>query len=270
MGNGQLTAKVMDITPQVAAEWLAMNSNYRRLSERRAERLAEQMKSGRWDVNGEAIKFNGDGTLKDGQHRLRACVLADRPFQSLVCWNVASDVNMDTGQRRTFADLLRSKGETNAVALSAAVVWLWRIRTTRMVRSAGAAGGPGHAELLALFHRNKKIVSSVQFTAKCKPLVSNSYAGTLHYLFSEVDPEVAEAFFNGLAHGENLKQNDPLRRLRERLLRDKTQNAKLTIVEKMALIIKAFNLYNAGRECQQIYWRASGPTAEEFPQVGVI
>ena len=69
-GNGN--AKIVDITPEMAREYLEKNSHNRRLSERSVRNLATAIKNGEWQVNGEAIKVDKEGNLLDGQHRLSA------------------------------------------------------------------------------------------------------------------------------------------------------------------------------------------------------
>ena len=41
---------------------------------------AEDMAAGRWKENGETIKFDSEGRLIDGQHRLAAVVKANTPI----------------------------------------------------------------------------------------------------------------------------------------------------------------------------------------------
>lgn len=64
------------ITPQVAQMMLEHNTHNRNLTESRAQAYARDMASGNWRYTGEGIKFGPDGTLLDGQTRLRAIVLS--------------------------------------------------------------------------------------------------------------------------------------------------------------------------------------------------
>ena len=105
-------AEMEMITPQIASEYLAKNTNnYRVLSKSKVDSYAEDMKSGNWQENGEGIAFSEDGTLKDGQHRLQAIIRSGVTIPMLVVRGVASDVQIyDWGTGRTNAQVARSGG----------------------------------------------------------------------------------------------------------------------------------------------------------------
>jgi hypothetical protein len=89
---------IVKITPEIAADWLE-NRNLgknRKLSLRTAGRYAKAMSDGRWMVTHQGIAFDSDGFLIDGQHRLRAVVLAGMSVEMFVA------VGFDSG---TFAIL---------------------------------------------------------------------------------------------------------------------------------------------------------------------
>src|SRR3990172_2754159 len=76
--------EVVEITPDLAARWLLSNTHNRTMKVKAIARYAADIRSGAWYVNGETIKFAADGTLLDGQNRLRACIEAGRAFTSVV------------------------------------------------------------------------------------------------------------------------------------------------------------------------------------------
>lgn len=104
------------ITPEKAREYLGMNTdNYRKLNPMRVTTYAADMKSGRWQLNGEGIKFAKNGTLLDGQHRLQAIIKANMPVEMLVIWDVEDDVSIyDLNAPRTLASVLRKNGTVEA------------------------------------------------------------------------------------------------------------------------------------------------------------
>ena len=77
------------ITPDQARQYLAFNTNNRNLRKAHVEKLANDIKNGRWVYNSATIVFNGDGTLLDGQHRLAAIIDADTPVKVAVARGVA-------------------------------------------------------------------------------------------------------------------------------------------------------------------------------------
>jgi hypothetical protein len=75
--------------------------------------FAEAMRRGEWLVTHQGIAFDVNGVLVDGQHRLAAVIEADQPVEMTVFTEVpegAFDV-LDTGKRRTAADVLAIEGE---------------------------------------------------------------------------------------------------------------------------------------------------------------
>lgn len=100
------------ITPEMAKEYLTVNTeNYRGLSKDRVISYSSDMKNGRWQFNGEAIKFDESGKLIDGQHRLHAIVRAGVPVDMLVIRGVETGVNIyDVGSNRTMAQIAKARG----------------------------------------------------------------------------------------------------------------------------------------------------------------
>lgn len=95
------------ITPKMAKDMLKANVHNRTVKDRRVKEWARDMLNGRWQENGETIKFYEDGTLADGQHRLMAIVLADVPVAMGITYGLKKDVTVfDAGVKRTDRDLL--------------------------------------------------------------------------------------------------------------------------------------------------------------------
>ena len=93
---------VENINKERALEYLQLNTgNYRSMNLRIAKTYAEDMKAGKWVLNGEPIVFDQNGKLKDGQHRLMAVTIADAVVPFLVVRGVENDVNIfDFGSNR--------------------------------------------------------------------------------------------------------------------------------------------------------------------------
>lgn len=115
--------KIESISPAKAVEYLRHNTdNYRKLTRAVYKRYAEDMKNGRWQLNGEAIVFGEDGTLKDGQHRLAAIIESGKTIQMAVIRDVKDDVTIyDVGMDRTVLQMSRAEGlDANASVVSVA------------------------------------------------------------------------------------------------------------------------------------------------------
>lgn len=100
------------ITPEMAQEYLKFNTeNYRSLNKLRVISYSNDMKAGKWQLNGEAIKFDTEGKLIDGQHRLQAIVRANVPVKMLVIRGIQEGVNLyDIGSTRSMGQIAKARG----------------------------------------------------------------------------------------------------------------------------------------------------------------
>ena len=166
------------ITPEFAAKILENNPSNRNIKRDHVAAIARDMAAGRWQINGDAIRMNGDGSLIDGQHRLSACVMAGVPFQTVVITGLSHDVRatIDGGAKRTHGDRLAMLGVHNANVVSA---------TARLV--AGIATGQGRRmtmtsqELDAVLEANPGIHASVSFANKAFPRLGSTLSA-IHYI----------------------------------------------------------------------------------------
>lgn len=93
------------ITPNIAQKYLDKNTENRRVSPHLVETYAMDMKNGRWDEQtGQAISFDENGILRDGQHRLLAVIKADTPIRFWVCRSASKNGIYDNNRKRSLSD----------------------------------------------------------------------------------------------------------------------------------------------------------------------
>lgn len=102
----------MLVTPALAAEWLKSNTRNRSIDLDAVDRLVEVIKSGGWRTTHQGIAIGSDGTLYDGQHRLRAIVKAGVPVMVEVTTGLVTDdlpaIDSNVGKGiRTPADIMK-------------------------------------------------------------------------------------------------------------------------------------------------------------------
>ena len=250
------------ITPEVAQYYLKGNVKNRRLSAKRVANLADEIKSGRWQLNGESIKFNGEKLL-DGQHRLNAVVVSELPIETLVMRGVSEDAfeTIDTGKKRTGADVLGISGEKNAAVLAASLGIVHRHENGRIKDHQSIS----HGELRETLERHPGLRHSVKVYAKRNGLVQPSIAAALHYLFSKKDARIADEFFQKLLTGCDLAPGDPVLALREKLMKHALSKAtKLSPKAVMALVVKAWNATRRNLRLTRLYYTEG---KERFPAI---
>lgn len=100
------------VTPEMASEWLKLNSTNRRVEPKRVAFLAQQIIDKNWVVTHQGIAFWDDGTLADGQHRLMAIVKSGVAVNILVSRGLKKPAihAIDLGRPRSTRDVLNFVG----------------------------------------------------------------------------------------------------------------------------------------------------------------
>lgn len=249
------TAVVVDVTPDVARVWLRNNTHNRRLRERAVQDYARDMAAGHWNLNGEAIKFAADGTVLDGQHRLRAVVAADVTVQMLVVVGLdpAAQETMDTGRKRTTGDVMGLRGEHNAHTLAAILrrVWAWRQGDYKFAGNY-AATNRECAQLLAEHPELRRSAEIAVRTRNAFPHIPQSSLGVAHHLFSTIEVDEAAWFFQRIADGAELPLGHPILALRSRVTSERLDSVRMPESRHMAYLIRTWNATREGRSLDRL------------------
>jgi hypothetical protein len=252
------------ITPKKAMEWLKRNVHNRPLSMKLSAEYASSMRAKRWMVNGEAIKFNGNGDMIDGQHRLHACIEAGVPFDSYIVRGLEHEAfdTLDQGRRRTCGDILARRGEKHYKMLAASILLACSIER-RYSPSKGIKVRPD--EVTEYLAANPSIRDCCDYASVHRQdnLMPMSIVVALLFLFRKVDAAKADAFWSRILTGENLTKGMVEYRLRARLIDNKDSIAKLNRQTVAALVIKSFNSAVSGRDLKCIKWADD----EAFPLI---
>ena len=79
----------MTVTPLLAKQWMEKDfQGNRKPNKDVVGYYADAMRRGQWQLNGDTIKFDTEGFLLDGQHRLLACIAANTPFDTFVTYGI--------------------------------------------------------------------------------------------------------------------------------------------------------------------------------------
>lgn len=265
----ELDIQIETISPDVARRYLGYNTHNRNIRQGRIDAYADDMRNGRWTMNGEAIKFAHDGTLQDGQHRLYAVIASGMTITMLVIRGLPAESQdtMDTGASRKLSDILSLRGEKSAIFLAAAIrgVHLWSIGRRRFTGGQSAS----NATLLAFFDDNlwiRDASADMQRIALHSKLPAG-VVGALYKAFNDIDAADAEYFFARLSSDTGHEQGDPIYSLRRALLASKDDTKGTRNPTYLAAITcKAWNKFRDGEEVKLIGWRPGGANPEAFPE----
>jgi len=265
------------VTPELAADWLTRNSHNRPLRERFAQAYAQDMLNGDWTWTADPIRFAGDiasGPLVDGQHRLRAVVIAGESnphiaIPMLVVFGLAerAQEDIDRGLPRKFHDVLHLRGEVNASALAALIrrVHHWKQGNRRIQDMKFPYTS---AQLLRTLDEHPElremVVSSRRVSETCS--IPASIVGLAWWVCAQIDEGDANYFFERLGDGQGLAKTDPVYELRRVAATTKTIRGARNMTYLLAITIKAWNAYRAGQPIGQLRWAAGGAKPEAFPE----
>lgn len=252
--------EVVEVTPELAAEWLEKNTdNYRSLKSVKSRRYARDMKNGRWRNTGDPIRFGEDGTLVDGQHRLWALIEAGKTYTFIIVTGLTpDDVDaLDQGALRTSSDVLRRHGVEKYRTGVSATLRLLASWDNGLITTAGSSviidTTLGEVpELLELYPEAEKHqawayrVRDLGFTPAA--------AATARNIIDRVaDEDESDAFWDGVEGLVPTDKGDPRRTL-AKWARDRksAKNGRMENSQQLFAIFTAWNAWREGRQLSNI------------------
>jgi hypothetical protein len=261
MGNtNNLDTEVVLVTSALAKEWLTHNPANRNVHPNVVLKYSNDMRRGNWRLTGEPIKFDSDGTLLDGQHRLLAVINSGTSVHFLVVRGVEPEARfvMDTGSVRKAADALTIEGYSHTALLAATARLALRYKA--MPASAGRLPTMpvSNSDIRDFIDQHPHLIEAVLFTRHYQTdiLVPPSVLAMAHWLFAGRDRGEAEAFVRALAEHNTSGQGDPRSALLKRLamLRVDSSRGRVAVDQSvyLALMIRAWNGVRTGERLASI------------------
>ena len=236
----------------------------RKLRPRLVERYATEMSSGHWKAGASTIKFNSDGELIDGQHRLNAIIQSGKTVEFDVRRELDPDVFMvlDTGGTRSPGDMLHVAGFQYTSNIASAI----RQASSILEVEAGVVNPQSMGKkkitpaiLLewAQEHEEELVEACRETMTKDAKVVCSppSLFAALYFLFAQYNRKACREFFQTLTQGIGFEHgnHDPLYQLRKQLLSFKShKNMRRPSYYKAALVIKAWNAYQNRETIHQL------------------
>lgn len=253
------------ITRDIANEFLARNKENRPKKHSGVTRYSRDLKAGRWMINGEAIRFDRDGRLIDGQNRLYACQESGEPFWTYVIEGMDPAVfaTIDIGIKRSLGDILAARGYKNANILGSAAAEFWRWERGYPGLS-NPEYRPAHETALDLIDEHPGLQTSTDIAVRMNRIGTPTVAAACHYRFAAHDRELADWFMERLSEGDKMEKHYGVLHLREQLLDVRSDDRKtLSRRHEMALTVKAWNAHREGRKVKVLRWSET----ERFPKI---
>lgn len=259
--------EILEVTPDLAREWLGQNEGNRNVRPTRVRAFARDIIEGRWQFNGDSIRRADDGTLLDGQHRLRAVIEAGKPIRAIVISGLPRETQdtMDAGAKRTVADQLKRHGIANSTFVASVATKM--IHWDKYGRRRHLSGGTtmSNPEVIAYAADNESFLATLEVAHSYASRIKapTSVTGLCFCVFARIDGSAAIEFFDALSTGANLPPRSPILLLRERLF-DLHERVGVTASHGhyAALFCKAWNYWRTGRAMSQLKMTEN----ESFPE----
>lgn len=272
----KVIAKVETITPEIAREYLKANVVNRPLNQRTVKYYAEQMKNGQWKMNGEPICFSRSGAMGNGQHRLNAVIEYGGPIDMLVVRGCedGSFVTYDSGRNRTLSDVFSLDGIPNSSTVAGIVNKYIAITKTGKGDMKNFAGMMyrkiSKQDALDEYNKSPAFYQDVcQFARSCSykmNVLSPSEIGAIiTYLHKDKkhDIEYIKDFFNKIYIPET-NSLKVISIFREKLLKSKLSNIKMSAKLRDALFKKVWNYYVLGKDVGTLRYNEEAEGEIEF------
>ena len=214
------TMKIETINSNKAERYLATNLlTNRRVDKNLVNRLAGAIACGDWKLTGDPIRFDVNGDLIDGQHRLSAIIKADAVVEAYVMRNCEVDLyeTLDQGKARSLLDTLNSAGAVQATNTTAVVRLLYQLHADdpkmTLKRKPTMPEGRRFWESMG---GNDFVLPYVQRgrQANNETGLHGSVVATLMMVHDKIDPHLSAKFWGGVIDLEDVDgKDDPRARL---------------------------------------------------------
>lgn len=244
------------ITPRIAEKYLELNiAHNRKVRPSKVSAYALEMQRKQWCLTGETIKFDLDGHLFDGQHRLAAIVKSGVTVEMAVMRNApanAFDV-VDSGLKRTDSDNLRRLGIANATLVASVARLVVAHDAGLSLLSNNNLSLVTRKDIVDVVLDNAEIFEAASRMGRALDDVIGGNGTAWSFLFFIALREAAkdkplfsvedvQDFYSGIHSGEDLKAGDPRLAIRNWCSSNRS-NSAVKRLTNIPVFIKTFNAY---------------------------
>jgi hypothetical protein len=267
------------IDPAQATAIMKRNTDNRPILPRTVAYYRDRIMAGGWHLTHQGMAMDTRGVLQDGQHRLQACIDADREISVPYFCGMATEnfKAIDEGKNRSIADLLGKEAvmDRTLVGVTVRLTAAYREPLPRQFMRVKIS----NEQLYDSFKGDSaRLVEATAFARRNyqKAGLVPSALGAAAYLLWDAnghDNTYVEAFLNGLVHGTKgdsrilLDIDDPRLILRNELAARRRTGSRLRAIEQMGYVLLAWNLIvDRSQVGRRIKWQSD---RDDIPQIVV-
>jgi hypothetical protein len=267
-GNGAIAYSLF-INRDIAMNMMGNNEGNRSMKKGQLSALGRALTEEKFIVNGDTIRFDVNGRLIDGQHRLNEVIHTDVGFWALVVEGLsveAADV-IDVGVQRRLRDSLARAGYDNTTVLEGGIILVLKLQhlwandnitlDKRVTIQEGMAWIAENPEIKSFRHPGIWIRTYYKV---------NFYCG-LGFLFRRHNPESMRKFFRMLQE-DVPEAGHPMRVLHDDIMETRKGTDRMQRRELLANSILAFNALDAGKLKGWTRETLFSYNPEHFPRIG--
>jgi hypothetical protein len=248
-----LNCGFFEIHPATAAEILAhRNVQNRKVALSKLAQTCDDIREGRFLINGESVIFSDTGYLLDGQHRLSGCVETNIPIITLVAFGISEEARrtIDTGKGRTVGDIAQLGGiadGNNITTIARLMIAYQRGGGEQLTRTTDISAGEilDFIEMTPEIHDLNKWAAHYQ-TGLVSVMPRTILAAARMILEPKFGPRIVQ-YLEQVGSGESIKAGDPAFSVRRRLF-----GAKKTRAVSLEAVLRGAVAFHEGRQLSRV------------------
>lgn len=219
MRGNEMVTTTESITPAQARRWLEKNKVNRGLNLDRVNEYAHDMTLGKWELTEESIALDKEENLVQGQHRLNAILVANKPIKMRVTRNAPPIWAIrDRGYNRQVGDFLTWSDNTLVDNSKRIVAWLGVVQLMK-TRAPARYRVTRCREILLSYEEGVRWLST-----RAPATLRAPFCAALVYVHP-VFPQETQTFLEQYISGADLREGSPVLALRNRRI-DSTKESK--------------------------------------------
>lgn len=259
------------VTSPMAQVMLSRNTRNRKPRASDVTHYGNAMKEeGGWLLTHQSLAFDVNGVLVDGQQRLGAIVESGRTADLFIMCGMPPESFevVDTGRKRTAADMLHVGGETQGSRLAAVCRLLWVFDTDPQGDWRNRVSNSTISRTLEANPKLREAINRAYPIAKATRGNHTAMSVGVYLLWRAMSPEHSQvlAFLDGVETGADMDRRDPRLRLQRTTQTAVDRRVTRDSRRQLALWLKGWRAYALGKKVDTISWRKD----ERMPSVLVV
>lgn len=255
--TAQPTAEIYTVTPAIAKRWLSRNVRNRKIKPGSINAYARDMIAGKWRLTGEAIKFDTNGALADGQNRLHAVIKANASVPMLVVRGIDPDAQlvMDSGVKRSVMDQLVMNGTKNPAVLAAAARFALSEPAAGFITDGIPKTTVTNSEIAEFIEdQGEALLQAAEIAQHYYPAIDMppSVLAVAWMNFANIDIVAAGEFFSSIADMKTGGAGDARLAFARRLGTIRKNRERVPQVAYLSLIFRAWNAWRSNQTIKNL------------------